>query len=223
MESPRWHGGDTVGAAGPPRSPSWGWQGPRPPWLPPWVLWGPSTTGTTHSLDVRGAPTDHLPSGLASPVICSGVMRLMSLSGDGMRALISRAQLGNGPGGLRGGSVGDSRDKDGLCPSIWAALGAQGVVGSPQRAAGSEPGWLRSLGARVCCSGGLCALVVLGCPRAHVSHCWLSCLQPHPPEAGGGGGSGPQEMQKQTRRAEKKRSLIGNQQQPRPWPAGGSA
>lgn len=153
MESPCCHGGDTVGAAGPLASHPGAGKAPSHLGYPAWVPWGPSTMGRTLSLDVRGAPTDHLPSGLASPVICGGVMRLMSLSGDGMRrrprALISRAPLGNGPGGMRGGSVGDSRDKDGLCPSAslcWAAAGAQGVVGSPQRAPGSESGWLRSLG-----------------------------------------------------------------------------
>lgn len=112
-------------------------------------------------------------------------------------------------------------------------MGAQGVVGSPQRAPGSEPGRLSSLGPGFAAAGGsLCTRgdwgprgpVVLGCPHAHVAlrHRWLSRLQPHPAGAGGGGGSGLQEMQRQTRRAEKKRSLIGNQQpQPRPRPAGG--
>lgn len=161
MGSPCWHGGDTVGAAGPLASHPGAGKAPTHPGYPPWVLWSPSIMGRTRSLDVSRAPTDHLPSGLASPVICSGVMRLMSLNGDGMRRGRERSlagpRLGTALGGCEGArwvTAGTRMDSVHLSVCLcWAAAGA------PQRAPGSESGWLRSL---VCCSGGLSALVVIG-------------------------------------------------------------
>lgn len=121
---------------------------------------------------------------LASAVICGGVMRLMSLSGAGMR-LISTAPLGNvlpsagasawGCAGARPGSKGARRSLS-LCPS--AADGCCGVAA----AAGDCTRLGQTLCARVCCVPRLdtAALAVAeGSSRVHVApwHCQLESGQ----------------------------------------------
>ena len=104
------HGGTALawrGRGGGSRAPhfsSWGSRDPCPPWLPTVGALVSRRDGGNPFPGSRmcaGCPCGPLPlraCSLASPVICSSVMRLMSLSGpvcSGAAALISAAPLGN--------------------------------------------------------------------------------------------------------------------------------